>query len=268
MPKRLSSLLEIVQKFFDRFGNWNQICQAAVWYLKHLPILVPAPLSVTRANFAWFDFKILTCRTQSAACIHFKVRSSNVAGWIAAAKAVTVQGTVGMRKQNFGRGMRFHHRHVLCTASLIRQTWLLLQMWKGHKENLCNTPCRSHPTSKQTRKSSKQTKSQKGALGFGLCLSQWSQHAGGNNLFFSLCPPCPHPSFSKVFWELAFIGQSTNVENHKDVLIEKNQLFTASLGYLNPKQFSLFREDGLVDKIAIKPQNDKLGTSLLRDLLS
>lgn len=166
MPKRLSSLLEIVQKFFDGFGNWNQICQASAWYLKHLPILVPVPLSVTWANFAWFDFKILTHRTWSAPCIHFRVRSSNVAGWIAAANAVTVQGTGVHKEAEFWKRNILYHEipselHTkgtfsdqagLTAAGKVKRTFDV-------KENLYNTPCRSHTTSKQTTKSNKQTKS-------------------------------------------------------------------------------------------------------------
>lgn len=62
----------------------------------------------------------------------------------------------------------------------------------------------------------------------------------------------------KVLWEVAFIPQSTNVENHKDILIEKindsQQVWAISTQ--TTKQPSLFREDGLVEKIVIKPQND------------
>lgn len=55
------------------------------------------------------------------------------------------------------------------------------------------------------------------------------------SLFLPL-PALSHPSISKVFWELTLIAQSTNVENHKDVLIgkKKKKLLTASLGYLGP----------------------------------
>lgn len=263
MPKRLSSFLEIVQKLFDRFGNWNQICQASVWYLKHMPILVPVPLSVAWANFAWFDFKILTCRTQSAPRIHFKLWSNNVAGWIAAAKAVTVQGTVVHEEAEFWKRhvlyheipsgeYRFSAQTGLSAAGNVKRTFDV-------KANLCNTPCRSHPTSKQTRKSTKQTKSHsERGFGFGLCLSQWNQHAGGNNFFVSLRPPCRPPSISKIFWELAFIAQSTNVENHKDVLIGKinSSQPVWAISIQTTKQFSLLREEGLVQKIVIKPQDD------------
>lgn len=97
---------------------------------------------------------------------------------------------------------------------------------------------------------------QKEVFEFGLCLSQGNQHAAA--LFLSLCPPCPPPSISKIFWELAFIAQSTNVENHKDALIGKINYSQAAwaISIQTTKQFSVFREDGLVEKIVITPQND------------
>jgi len=62
----------------------------------------------------------------------------------------------------------------------------------------------------------------------------------------------------KALWEVVFISQSTNAENHKDILIEKingsQQIWAISIQ--TTKQLSLFREDGLVEKIGIKPQND------------
>lgn len=74
-----------------------------------------------------------------------------------------------MKKQNFGkvfgRGtsctMRFHQVNAIYRSS--DQTGLIaagnVKRTFDVKGNLCNTPCRSHSTSKQTRKSTKQTKS-------------------------------------------------------------------------------------------------------------
>lgn len=186
MPKRFSSLLEIVQKSSDRFGNWNQICQTSAWYLKHMPILVPVLLSVSWASFAWFDFKM--------------------------PKRVSVTHLVDLILQASKQATK-SNKQIKCHLERVFWRWFV------------------SITTKPT------------------C---WRKQSLSLPLL-----TLPTPRISRVFWEFAFVAQSTNVENHKDVLIEKiNYSQTVwAISIQTTKQFSLFREDRLVEKIVIKPQN-------------